>query len=96
MVKKAREATPNLILITARKERGWTQRQVADHIGAPLAHMVTRWERGTAFPSAHYVEQLCLLFGKSSSELGLFQNGSEQWKEVQPSSSSKNPECGIS
>jgi transcriptional regulator with XRE-family HTH domain len=35
MVKKAAQATPNRLLRAARKERGWTQRQVADRIGAP-------------------------------------------------------------
>lgn len=73
MVKKAEQATPNLLLRTARKERGWTQKEVADRIGAPQAFNISRWENGTAFPSAHYVERLCHLFGKSARELGLIQ-----------------------
>ena len=32
MVKKAAQATPNRMLRVARKERGWTQQQVADRI----------------------------------------------------------------
>jgi tetratricopeptide (TPR) repeat protein/transcriptional regulator with XRE-family HTH domain len=71
MVKKAAKATPNHLLKIARKERGWTQQQVADHIGAPLALNVSRWESGTAFPSAFYRQKLCLLFNKSLPELGL-------------------------
>src|SRR5205823_3910394 len=74
MVKKAAQAKPNELLRNARKERGWTQKDVADRIGAPLALNVTRWERGTSFPSAYYVERLCQLFGKSASELGLIQD----------------------
>src|SRR5690349_19916378 len=76
MVKKAAQAKPNELLRNARKERGWTQKDVADRIGAPLALNVTRWERGTAFPSAYYVERLCQLFDKSVSELGLIQDQS--------------------
>jgi transcriptional regulator with XRE-family HTH domain len=73
MVKKAAQATPNRQLRAARKERGWTQQQVADRIGAPLSLNVSRWENGTAFPSAYYIERLCQLFGKSVRELGLSQ-----------------------
>ena len=71
MTKKAAQSTPNHLLRMARLERGWTQRDVADQIGAPLDLNVTRWERGTARPSAYYVKKLCELFGKSASELGL-------------------------
>jgi len=71
MVKKAAQAIPNHLLRAARQERGWTQKDVADRIGAPLDLNVTRWERGTTTPSAYYVQKLCKLFGKSASELGL-------------------------
>jgi class 3 adenylate cyclase/Tfp pilus assembly protein PilF/DNA-binding XRE family transcriptional regulator len=71
MVKKAAQATPNELLIRARLERGWTQKDVADRVGAPLNLNVNRWERGTARPSAYYVQRLCEVFGKSASELGL-------------------------
>ena len=73
MVKKAAHATPKVLLRAARKERGWTQQQVADRIGAPFALNVNRWEAGTASPSPYYLERLCQLFGKSVSELGLSQ-----------------------
>jgi class 3 adenylate cyclase/tetratricopeptide (TPR) repeat protein len=71
MVKKATQVTPNALLRRARLERGWTQKDVADRIGSPLNVNVNRWERGTAQPSASYVQKLCALFGKSSFELGL-------------------------
>ena len=71
MVKKAAEATPNQLLRAARMECNWTQKEVADRIGAPHSFNISRWEQGTAFPSAHYIQQLCLLFGKSARELGL-------------------------
>jgi transcriptional regulator with XRE-family HTH domain/tetratricopeptide (TPR) repeat protein len=71
MVKKAAQATPNHLLRRARLERGWTQKVVADRIGAPNDMMITRWERGTAFPSAYYIERLCQLFEQRASDLGL-------------------------
>lgn len=71
MVKKAAQAIPNQLLRRARLERGWTQRVVAERIGAPNDLMVTRWERGTAFPSAYYIERLCQLFEQRASDLGL-------------------------
>lgn len=64
MVKKAGQATPNHLLRTARQERGWTQKDVADQIVAPLDLNVTRWERGTARPSAYYVQKLCQDLGE--------------------------------
>jgi tetratricopeptide (TPR) repeat protein/class 3 adenylate cyclase/DNA-binding XRE family transcriptional regulator len=70
-VKKAAQATPNELLTRARLERGWTQKDLADRIGAPLNLNVNRWERGIAKPSAYYVQRLCEVFGKSASELGL-------------------------
>lgn len=87
MVKKAAYATPNRLLRVARKERGWTQQQVADRIGAPLALNISRWENGTAFPSAYYLEKLCQLFGKSLSELGL-----SQVEEAAPGEQASRPE----
>ena len=84
MVKKAAQATPNRLLRAARKERGWTQQQVAARIGAPLSLNVSRWENGTAFPSAYYIERLCQLFGKSVRELGLSQLEGEREGEPTP------------
>jgi transcriptional regulator with XRE-family HTH domain len=84
MVKKAAHATPNRLLRAARKERGWTQQQVADRIGAPLSLNISRWENGLAFPSAYYIERLCQLFGKSISELGLSQMEDEMSSKQAP------------
>ena len=81
MVKKAAQAIPNQLLRRARLERGWTQKVVAERIGAPNDMMITRWERGTAFPSAPYVERLCQLFEQRASDLGLL-------KEAHPMASS--------
>ena len=71
MVKKAAQAIPNHLLRRARLERGWTQKVVAERIGAPNYIMVARWETGKAFPSAYYIERLCQLFEQKASDLGL-------------------------
>ncbi len=92
MVKKAAYATHNRLLRAARKERGWTQQQVADRISAPLSLNVSRWENGTAFPSAYYIERLCQLFGKSIRELGLSQLEGET-PEEQPSQPAPVPQA---
>jgi predicted ATPase/transcriptional regulator with XRE-family HTH domain len=75
MVRKTGNATPNIFLQEARKERGWTQQQVADLIGAPRSFNISRWETGIAFPSAYYAQKLCQLFGKNVRELGLIRDG---------------------
>ena len=84
MVKKTARTTPNHLLRRARLERRWTQKDVADRIGAPLDLNVTRWERGTAWPSAYYVQKLCELFGKSVGELGLLPPQPESAVSSQP------------
>ena len=76
-VKRAAQAQPNVLLRRARQERGWSQKEVADLIGAPQAFMVTRWENGTAFPGPGYREKLRELFEKSSQELGLLKPQAE-------------------
>jgi transcriptional regulator with XRE-family HTH domain/Tol biopolymer transport system component len=61
---------PNLKLKRARESKGWSQADVADKIGAQ-PNLVTRWERGYAFPSPYYRQKLCDLFEKTTAELGL-------------------------
>lgn len=92
MVKKAAHATPNRQLRAARKERGWSQQQVADRIGALHSLYISRWENGTALPGAYYLERLCQLFGKSVSELGLSQLEGETQKEHTPAQAAPRTE----
>lgn len=86
MVKKAAQAIPNKRLWAARQERGWTQQQLADLIGAPQPLNVTRWERGVAFPSAYYTQKLAQVFEKSPRDLGLLppEGESEEQQEHVP------------
>src|SRR5260370_16951638 len=69
-MRKAAKAIPNQQLKQARELRGWSQKYVADQIGADHYYL-SRWEPGTASPSPYYRQKLCTLFGKNPKELGL-------------------------
>jgi tetratricopeptide (TPR) repeat protein/transcriptional regulator with XRE-family HTH domain len=69
-MKKASRAIPNLRLKEARELRGWSQKYVAEQIGADHYYL-SRWERGTASPSPYYRSKLCALFGMDAKALGL-------------------------
>jgi transcriptional regulator with XRE-family HTH domain/DNA polymerase III delta prime subunit len=58
----------NQLLITARKQRGWTQAELSERVGANESSVV-RWEKGT-LPQPYYRQQLCALFELSEAELG--------------------------
>ena len=71
------KSTPNQLLRDAREAHGWSQQELADHIGAPRCFMVSRWEGGVTSPSSYYRKKLCELFGKNAQELGLVRSDSE-------------------
>src|SRR6266487_198332 len=71
-MKKDSKPVPNQRLREERELRGWSQKYVTDQIGVD-PYYLSRWERGTATPSPHYRQKLCLLFGKNAKELGLLQ-----------------------
>src|SRR5579884_2955068 len=62
-------SSPNNQLKQERLLRGWTQNDVAGHIGTD-GYTVNRWERGRTVPSPYFRQRLCGLFGKSAKELG--------------------------
>src|SRR6266699_5659491 len=64
------ERQPNDLLRQERLLRGWSQQQVANHVGTD-GYTVNRWERGRALPSPYFRQHLCTLFGKNAEELGL-------------------------
>ncbi len=82
-VKKAAQAIPNRQLRQERERRCWSQLEVADRIGTTSLN-VSRWERGITFPTPHFRQQLCALFGKSASELGLLQDETTDSQEPNP------------
>ena len=61
---------PNLHLRAARKERRWSQANLAEQIGVSTLE-IGRWERGEAFPHPSFRQKLLEIFGKSAQELGL-------------------------
>ena len=52
-----------------RERRGWTQSQLAEHIGTTQTN-VSRWEKGETVPGPYYRQRLGVLFGKTLEELG--------------------------
>jgi transcriptional regulator with XRE-family HTH domain len=67
MMKDEEEAHP---LKVERERRGWSQAKVAEAVNTTV-RTVSRWEQGQALPYPFYREQLCQLFGKDASQLGL-------------------------
>jgi transcriptional regulator with XRE-family HTH domain len=63
-----------------RVRRAWTQSEVAERIGSTQIN-VSRWEKGTTFPSLYYRQKLSELFEKSQEELGFIPENSEQQSE---------------
>src|SRR5579863_4384351 len=61
---------PRLRLAEARLSRGWSQQEVAQHIGTTYVN-VSRWERGVTKPTPYFRRKLCHLFGKTEQELDL-------------------------
>ena len=61
---------PNFLLQQARKDRNWTQQQLADQLNVSL-QSVRSWEQGTRHPSLESRRRLCDLFGQTPDQLGL-------------------------
>ncbi len=65
-----------LQLKAERKQRGWSQAKVAEILGVS-PRTVRRWEKGIIIPYPYYSHQLCALFGKTATELGLVPDADE-------------------
>lgn len=64
--------TPNKKLQHAREFKGWSQLDVAKHIGT-TEKIVSRWECGESNPLPYYRKKLCALFEKNAEELGFLE-----------------------
>src|SRR5947209_5915669 len=60
-----------------REQRDWTQSEVAERIGSTRIN-ISRWENGITTPGPYYRQRLGELFGKSTQELGLIPESSEE------------------
>ena len=60
-------------LIEERKQRQWTQQEVADRLGTTRLS-INRWEQGLTTPSPYWRAKLRDLFGKEPEELDLLRN----------------------
>jgi tetratricopeptide (TPR) repeat protein/transcriptional regulator with XRE-family HTH domain len=70
MRERSNQRQPNDLLRQERLLRGWSQQQVANHVGTD-DYTVGRWERGRARPGPYFRQKLCSLFGKDAQALGL-------------------------
>ncbi len=77
MKKYGDEQIPNEQLREEREKRGWSRAYMAECIGVADPKTIGRWERGSAFPSAYFLQKLCALFQMSAAELGLWQRNSQ-------------------
>src|SRR6266851_7116025 len=87
-MKKAANSTPDRLLKVERELRGWSQKYVADRIGADHYYL-SPWEHGTASPSPYYRQKLCTLFGKNAKDLGLLRAALDE--QGQPATARHEP-----
>jgi predicted ATPase/DNA-binding XRE family transcriptional regulator len=80
-VGRIKKYSPNNFLRKERERRNWSYADVAEQIGLPDSHSVSRWERGEVFPRLHYRRELCRIFGKSMAELGLIKSQTSDLQE---------------
>ena len=90
-MKTAPRGNSNQLLKAERELRGWSQKYVADQIGADYYYL-SRWERGTTVPSPYYRQKLCTLFGKSARELGLLRESAPPVQEAESHEQESHPD----
>lgn len=73
----------NDFLCQARAQKGWTQGELADRLGASK-DAVKAWEHGRRSPSLTMRRRLCETFGMTAAQLGLEQNEVQQSPEEEP------------
>ena len=64
------------LLRAERRLRGWSQAKLAEVLGIST-RTVRRWERGRAIPYPYHQQQLSALFGKTTKQLGLSEEPSD-------------------
>ena len=90
-MEKSTKWHPNARLRRERELRGWSQEYLAEQLETTSTN-ISRWERGTTFPSPYFRRQLCELFGKSAQELDLMQSERDEDGEPVPQeSASEHP-----
>ena len=73
MVKKAAHATPNRLLRAARKERGWTQQELADNVGVSR-QSINSIEVNRYVPSLPLALSFARVFGCATDEIFTLEN----------------------
>lgn len=52
-----------------RKERGFTQKQVAEHLGKEIENRLSTWEAGKAVPNVLNLFKLCKLYNVKAEDV---------------------------
>lgn len=78
------------LLRAARVQRHWSQRELAERVGAALA-TVKRWERQETIPGPYFRVKLTALFGKSEEALGLREAHSQSATAVASEAANEGP-----
>lgn len=86
-MRKKDKAVPNQWLRQERERRGWSRAEMAERLNVADPKTIGRWERGIAFPSAHFQRKLQELFGLNAANLGLLPRGNTGDADTQSVSS---------
>ena len=62
------------LLRALRSRRGWSQEQLASHLRRHVS-VISRWERGDAWPSPDLLQPLCVLLGATAAETAALMTG---------------------
>jgi len=89
---KRKDASP---LRTARLQRQWSQRELAERVGATVA-TVKRWERQATVPGPYFRVKLTALFGTSAEALGLGETPAQPAPPVASEASSEEHPLPVS
>ncbi|MDQ2903558.1 MAG: tetratricopeptide repeat protein [Chloroflexota bacterium] len=77
MSKSGSQPSARLRLVEARKRQGWSQQEMADHLGTTRLN-VSRWERGITTPSPYFRIKLTALLKMNAHDLLQTETESEQ------------------
>ena len=67
--KKIPRSQPNQLLRQARRERCWSQADLAERVGVKN-ETISRWENGMNTPQPEQLKNLCEVFDKTPADLG--------------------------
>lgn len=89
-MKSDREPPLKTLLRAVRVELGWSQQQLAAHVGTTPVN-VSRWENGKTSPTPYFRQRLCEVYEKTPAELGLLSPSSPHGFKLWNMPTTRNP-----